>query len=321
MSEVLKKIREVIELEKNTLNDLLEAVDDSYEKAVRLILESSGKVIFSGMGKSGHIANKIVATFSSTGTPAVFLHPSEALHGDLGIVGKGDVLVLISKSGESDEIIGMLPSLRKLETKVIGITANLESTLAQNSDVVLYTPIEKEACTLNLAPTSSVIAALAVGDALAVTLMDIKKFSSNDFALYHPAGRIGKRLLYQVDDLMRKEGQNPVVDQDADFETVLTEIARGGANALSVKGTDGQMKGLITGFDIRKAFGDKGDLRSLKATDLMFEKPVTIESGTYAVDAYDLMKNSPKPLNVLPVLKDNQPVGMLTLQDMVRAGL
>ncbi|MGK0289003.1 MAG: arabinose-5-phosphate isomerase [bacterium] len=320
---ILDKIKEVISLEVATLQDLLNTVDESFVQAVELIYEHSDKkIIFSGMGKSGHIATKIVATFSSTGTPAIFLHPAEALHGDLGIVEEGDILVLISKSGESDEMIGMLPSLKKIGCKIISITANLESSLAKNSDIALYTPIEKEACSLNLAPTCSVVAALAVGDALAVALMNLKNFQRENFALYHPAGRLGKRLLYLVDDLMRGEDKNPVVLESDSFEAVLTALSNGGTAAVSVSDADGKFLGLITSYDIRNALAKKVDLYQIKAGEIMFKEPITISLGSYAVDAYEIMKNNPKPLNVLPVLDQKKcVVGMITLQDMVREGL
>lgn len=320
--DTLATIREVLSLEIKALQDLYSAVDQNFADAVELIFRSKGKVIFTGMGKSGLIARKIAATFTSTGTTAVFLHPSEALHGDLGMVCQGDILVLIGKSGESDEIVGILPVLKKLECKLIAITANRDSTLAKHSHIVLYTPIEKEACALNLAPTTSSTAALAVGDALAVALMQRKKFTRQDFALFHPGGRLGKRLLYKVDDLMKSGSDNPVVKLDDAFDTVISVITKGGVNAASVIDSDGYFKGLITGYDLRNAFQSTDDLRSLKAKDIMFEKPVTISAGVFAIEAFEKIKNNPKPLNLLPVLDaDARAVGIITMQSMIRAGL
>jgi arabinose-5-phosphate isomerase len=320
--DVLTTIREVISLEIKALNDLHDSIDDSFLAAIDLILKSPRKVIFSGMGKSGLIARKIAATFSSTGTTSIFLHPSEALHGDLGMVEPGDTIVLIGKSGESDEIIGILPVLKKLRCKLIAITANKESTLAKHSDVVLYTPIEKEACSLNLAPTASTTSALAVGDALAIALMQYKNFSRQDFALFHPGGRLGKRLLYMVDDLMKSGKDNPVVYLTDLFDTVIDTITRGGVNATSVIDQERHFKGLITGYDLRKAFRSTNDLRSLKAQDIMFTEPVTISAGVYAIEAFEKIKNNPKPLLLLPVLdKDQKSVGIITMQAMIRAGL
>ncbi len=219
-------------------------------------------------------------------------------------------------------MIGLLPILKKLNCKVISITANRESTLAKHSDVVLFTPIEKEACALNLAPTTSTTAALVVGDALAVCLMKKNHFSKKDFAMYHPGGRLGKRLLYKVEDIMKSGDENPVVLLEDSFNTVVSTITKGGVNAVSVTDRGGFFKGLITGYDLRKAFQTTKELRSLKAEQIMFEQPITIEAGLYAVEAFEKIKNNPKPLLLLPVLdKENKPVGIITMQAMIRAGL
>lgn len=314
-------IKEVISLEVKALEDLYNAIDESFDEAIELILASPRKIIISGIGKSGLIARKIAATLSSTGTTAIFLHPSEALHGDLGMVEPGDTLILIGKSGESDEMIGMLPILKKMECKIISITANKESTLAKHSDIVLFTPVEKEACALNLAPTCSTTAALVVGDALAVTLMRLKDFSKDDFALFHPGGRLGKRLLYKIDDLMKSGPDNPVVHLNEPFDIVVSAITKGGVNAVSVVDGNDDFAGLITGYDLRKAFASTDDLKSLKAKDIMFDKPVTIDAGGYAIEAFNKIKNNPKPLNLLPVLKNGKAVGIITMQTMIRSGL
>ncbi len=319
--DYLQSIKDVIALEIKALEDLHASIDDSFNKAVELILDSSRKIIVSGMGKSGLIARKIVATFCSTGTTAVFLHPSEALHGDLGIVEQGDTLLLLGKSGESDEMIGILPILKKMDCKIISITANLESTLARHSDVVLYTPIKNEACSLNLAPTCSTTAALAVGDALAVTLMKQKNFSRQDFALFHPGGRLGKRLLYKVEDLMQSGEENPVVHLKEAFDIVVSTITQGRVNAALVVDDNGDFQGLITGFDLRKALQSTDDVKALKAEDIMFTNPVTISSELYAIEAFNTIKNNPKPLLLLPVLDEKKPVGIITMQAMIRAGL
>lgn len=318
---IISDIKTVIELEIKTLEDLFNSIDSAFEDAIQLILESSGKIIISGIGKSGLIGRKIAATFSSTGTTAVFLHPSEALHGDLGMVEPGDTLILLGKSGESDEMVGMLPILKKLHCKIISITANKTSTLAKHSHVVLYTPVEKEACVLNLAPTCSTTTALVVGDALAIALMKIKNFSRNDFALFHPAGRIGKRLLYTVSDLMKSGDENPVVQIGTAFYEVLSAISEGQVNAVSVIDEQGNLKGLITGYDLRKAIQTYDDLKALKAEDIMFNEPTTIDKEAYAVEAYKIMKNSRKPLQLLPVLDGTRVLGLITMHDMIRAGL
>ncbi len=318
---ILSDIREVISLEMKTLDDLYNAIDDSFHKAIDLIMASHGKIIFSGMGKSGLIARKIAATFSSTGTTAFFLHPAEALHGDLGVVEKGDTLVLLGKSGESDEMTGILPILKRLECKIISITANRESTLAQHSDVTLYTPVEKEACTLNLAPTCSTTSALVLGDALAIALMKLKGFSRNDFALFHPGGRLGKMLLSKVDDLMKSDDENPVVQLEEKFPSVVDAISKGQVNAVSVVDGAGNFQGLITGYDLRKAFQSTDDLKELTAKEIMFADPVVIEKGALANDAFEIMKSNPKPLLLLPVLDGTRVVGIITMQTMIRSGL
>ena len=319
--EVRTSIIEVIELEIKALEDLKAVVDSSFEKAVEMILATKGKVVVTGMGKSGHIGAKIAATLSSTGTTGVFLHPSEALHGDLGLLKSDDILLMLSKSGESDEMIAMIPSLKKIGCSYIAITANLESTLAQNAEIALYTPIEKEACALNLAPTCSTTSALVVGDALAVTLMKAKDFTPQDFALYHPAGRLGKRLLYLVDHLMHKEEENPIVAEDTAFDDLLVAISKGGVNSVCVVDADQNFLGLITGFDIRKAFGEVSDLKSLRAKDMMNPNGCCVASGTYAIECLTKMSDSKKPLNLMPVLDGKRVIGMITLQDLVRAGL
>ena len=314
-------IKEVIALEIKALQDLHQAVDASYEKAVEMILASKGKLIITGMGKSGHIGAKIAATMASTGTSAIFLHPSEGLHGDLGMVSAGDLLIMLSKSGESDEMIALIPSLKKMGCPIITITANLESTLAKYSDLSLYTPIEQEACALNLAPTSSTTAALVVGDALAVTLMKVRGFTPQDFALYHPAGRLGKRLLYLVDDLMKKGEENPLVRSDTLFDDLLSAISKGGVNAVSVVDSKDKFLGLITGFDLRRAFSEVEDLHQVKAKEIMNSNALTIKQGTYAIECLTLMKDSPKPINLLPVLDGERVIGIITMQDLIRAGL
>jgi len=319
--DLLEEIKQVILLEQATLGDLARSVDSSWEQAVELILAAPRKLVLSGMGKSGHIATKIAATLSSTGTPAIFLHPSESLHGDLGVVEPGDLLVFFSKSGESDEMIAMVPSLKRMGCKIIAVTANRDSTIAKNSDLVLFTPIQKEACALNLAPTCSTTAALVLGDALAVALMKRRGFASEDFALYHPAGRLGKRLLYKVEDLMRKGADHPKVLAQASFSQLLKAMGVGGVNAVNVVDPEDRLVGLITGFDLRHAFETYENLKTIKAQDILFANPATTEPGMLAMECFERMRTSAKPLNLLPVVSGGKAVGMITMQDMIRAGL
>ena len=230
-------------------------------------------------------------------------------------------MILLGKSGESDEMVGILPILKKLNCKIIAITANRESTLAQHSDVIIFTPVEQEACALNLAPTCSTTAALVVGDALAITLMKLKKFSRSDYALFHPGGRLGKRLLYKVDDLMKSGNENPIVYEDDIFNDVVSAIIKGRVNGVSVIDHKDNFKGLITGFDLRKTLVSTDNFKETTAKEIMFENPITIESGTFAIEAYEIMRNNPKPIFQLPVLIGTKVIGIITLQDMVRAGL
>src|SRR2546429_6299179 len=222
--DILAEINRVMELEGRTLTRLRECVGPAYEEAVRLIYACPGKVIVTGMGKSGIIAQKIASTMVSTGTPAMFLHPAEGAHGDIGIAHKDDVLLAITKSGESDELIGLLPTIRRIGARLITITTDADSAIARNSDIVLLTPVEEEACPLNMAPTCSTTAALVVGDALAMALMNLRNFQPEEFALYHPGGQIGKRLLLTVRDLMRTGPRNPVVRITASMKDLFSEI-------------------------------------------------------------------------------------------------
>lgn len=315
-------IRAVLRLEARTLEDAAEAVGAPHARAVRLMKGCRGKVVVTGIGKSGLIAQKIAATLSSTGTPAVHLHPAEGLHGDLGVVQRGDVVLAVGKSGESAELLGILPALRKLRVKVVAITANPRSTLGRSADVVLTTPVEREACPLNLAPTASTTAALAVGDALAVALMKARGFDAHQFAQLHPGGALGRRLTLRVADLMRGGADNPVVRATADLDTVLKEITRKRAGAVSVVDGRRRLLGLITDYDIRRALQRGSDLRGLVARDLMNRAPLRIGSERMAVEAAEAMNRPGGPLNVLPVVDAaGRAVGMVQIHDLRALGL
>ena len=217
MSDILNKVKKAIAIEVNAIKHFQDTLDPNFESAVRLILDSKGKVIVTGVGKSGDIAKKISSTLSSTGTPAIFLHPTDSAHGDAGLIAEGDIVIAIGKSGESDELIALIPTIKKIGAKLIGITANPKSKLAAACDITLITPILQEACPLALAPTSSTTIALIAGDAIAMALMELKNFQADDFALYHPAGRLGKRLSLAIEDVMRSDDQNAFVTPDADL--------------------------------------------------------------------------------------------------------
>ncbi|HEY0101183.1 MAG TPA: KpsF/GutQ family sugar-phosphate isomerase [Pyrinomonadaceae bacterium] len=294
------------------------------ERAVELLASCAGKVIVVGVGKSGNVAQKIAATLTSTGTLAVFLHPSDALHGGLGIVAPADILIMISNSGETDELLAMLPFLKHRQTAIIAVVGNLRSTLAARADVVLDASVDKEACPLNLAPTTSTTVALAIGDALALTLMDCKKLTPEDFALNHPAGRLGKRLMLKVGDVMHGGAENPTIASDAPLLEVVQAISRGGLGAVNVLEGEGQLAGIITDGDLRRALGRSrlADLETLTSRDVMTPRPIKTSPDTLAYAALQLMEDRPSQISVLPVVDEaGTCVGLLRLHDIIRSGL
>ena len=295
--------------------------DNHYTKVVQLLYKSKGKVIWIGMGKSGHIAKKIASTMSSTGTPACFLHPTEACHGDLGIVSSKDIAIFISKSGESEEITKLAVSLKKIKIPLIAICSRKNSTLVKQVDYLLYLPVKKEACSINLAPTSSTTLALVLGDALAITLMNLKGFTKEHFAKFHPAGSLGKKLLLQVEDVMKKGAENPTVHINETFANVIISITNGKSNAVSVVNDKNELVGLITGYDLRELFQNKKDPSKITAQQIMNKNPITFPAKSSAYDALLFMKQSKKSFNTMPIVDGTDPVGMLNLQDLVKAGL
>ena len=319
----LEEIRRVFQLEIDTLLKLRDLLHESYAKAAELLYGCKGKVVVTGMGKSGLIAHKIAATMVSTGTPAVFLHPADGLHGDVGIIGEDDVVLAISKSGESDELLNILPYVRKLRVPVVSITANPGSTLGKSSDLVLHTPIEEEACPLNLAPTSSTTAALVVGDALAMAVMKMRGFQPENYAMLHPGGQLGKRLLITVADIMRSGESNPVVGVNASIQDMLFEITSKQTGAVSVIDDDGRLLGLVTDYDIRMSLDHGGNLFSRTIPDIMNSNPTYLCSDEKAITALDTMRNREKPFLVLPVLDRSTMavVGMLHVNDLLAKGL
>ncbi|MDO9117201.1 MAG: KpsF/GutQ family sugar-phosphate isomerase [Nitrospira sp.] len=320
--DILKEISRVIELEGLTVDRLRKSVGDGYEKAVHLIFESHGKVVLTGIGKSGLIAQKIASTMVSTGTPATFLHPAEGMHGDIGIVHKDDIVIAISKSGESDELIALLPSIRKIGARLIAITAKQGSMVAKNAEIVLITPIDEEACPLNMAPTCSTTAALVVGDALAITLMKLRNFQPENFALYHPGGQLGKRLLLDVKDVMRAGDANPVIESTVSVKEMLFEITNKRAGAVSVVGADRRLLGLVTDYDIRRALEKWGNVFAMSISDLMNKTPTFVYEDEKAIRALEIMENRDKPFLVLPVLnRQEEVIGMIHLHDLVAKGL
>ena len=297
---------------------------DQVERVVELLAHCRGKVVLLGIGKSGIIAQKIAATMTSTGTPALYLHPSDALHGGIGIVNQDDVVVILSNSGETDEVIALLPYLKHRRVPLIALVGNLNSTLAKRADVVLDASVAEEACPLNLAPTTSTTVALALGDALALTLMRVKGLTPDDFAINHPAGRLGKRLTLKVSDLMHADGENPTVSEDARWLEVVRAISRGGLGAVSVVDKQGRLAGLITDGDLRRAIErlDHAALEMLSCSEFMTHSPIAASPDLLAFDALRLMEDRPSQISVLPVVDDQRIcVGLIRLHDIVRSGL
>ncbi len=319
---VLAEIRRVLACEAAALSRARAAVDGSYARAVELLASCRGKVILTGVGKSGAIAQKIAATFSSTGTPAVYLDPTEAMHGGMGLVQRHDLVLALGKSGESDELNALLPHLRARGAKLVALTASPRSTLARHAAVVLHPPVVEEACPLNLAPTASTTVALAVGDALAVALMKRRGFGARDFARNHPGGRLGRRLTLTVADVMRAGEDNPVVRVDAGVKALLIEITRRQAGAASVVDARGRFLGLVTDFDIRRVLQGGRSPFSLSIREVMNPRPVTVRPEDSAAKAIAIMEDRRTPFNVLPVVdRKRRAVGLVQIHDLRARGL
>ena len=297
---------------------------DEIDRVVRLLAACKGKIVILGVGKSGIIAQKIAATMTSTGTGALYLHPSDALHGGIGIINAEDAVMILSNSGETDEIIEMLPYLKRRKVPIIALVGNRGSTLARRADAIIDGSVAQEACPLNLAPTTSTTVALALGDALALTLMTVKGLTPDDFAINHPAGQLGKRLTLTVGDLMHSGGNNPTIPLDAIWVDVVTRISDGGLGAVNVVDDAGRLAGVITDGDLRRAIQrlDHGALTSLKCDEIMTRDPTVAKPALLAYDALRLMEDRPSQISVLPVVDDERVcVGLVRLHDIVRSGL
>jgi len=294
------------------------------ERVVDLLANCKGKVVILGVGKSGIIGQKIAATMTSAGTAALYLHPSDALHGGLGIVQPDDVVIVLSNSGETDEIVAMLPYLKNRCVPIVAIVGNVNSTLARRAEAVLDASVDKEACPLNLAPTTSTTVALAIGDALAMTVMKVKGLTPDDFAVNHPAGRLGKRLTLRVADLMHCDGENPTIPSGSSWVEVVRAISKGGLGAVCVVDGDGRLAGIITDGDLRRAIEQRShdSLASLTGDDFMTRKPVVATRELLAFDALRLMEDRASQISVLPVVdEDGICVGLIRVHDIVRSGL
>ena len=323
MMDILEEAREVLQEEAIGIEKLIPKLDQSFVNAVNMIMESSGRVVVTGMGKSGHIARKVSATLSSTGTPSIWLHPAEGIHGDLGMVTADDIILAFSKSGETTEIINLLPSLRRIGAKIISIVGNHNSTLAKNSDVILDASVEKEACPLGLAPTTSTTVSLALGDALAVVLLSRHHFTPDQFAVFHPGGSLGRKLLLTVENVMHKGNDNPVINEDSTVQDALFMMTEKGLGAVSVVNGDGVLIGLVTDGDVRRGLETGSNFLKWPVDAMMTKNPRVITDDQLAAAALHIMeKNQPRPITVLPVVdKDKKAVGMIHLTDLLRRGV
>ncbi|WP_457640628.1 KpsF/GutQ family sugar-phosphate isomerase [Persephonella sp.] len=304
--------------ERNALSKTVEAIDENFNKAVELILNTKGKVVVTGMGKSGLVGKKIAATLASTGTPSFFLHPAEAIHGDLGMISKEDVILAISNSGETPELLAIIPTIKRWGNRVISITNNPSSTLAMESDIHLYLNIEKEACPLNLAPTSSSTATLALGDALAITLLEMRGFTAEDFAKFHPGGSLGKKLM-RASEIMHKGDELPVVYPETELkETVIIMSEKGFGTALVVDNNH-KLTGIITDGDLRRFIKKGGSIDKSKTEEAMTKNPKVINKDVLVVEALEIMERF--NITVLPVVEENKPVGLIHLHDILKSGV
>lgn len=321
----LSDVQELLQLESNAIAQTATRLDPAQvERVVDLIAACKGNVVVLGVGKSGIIGQKIAATLTSTGTAALYLHPSDALHGGLGIVQPDDVVIVLSNSGETDEIVGMLPYLKNRQVAIIAIVGNLNSTLARRADAVLDASVDQEACPLNLAPTTSTTVALAIGDALAMTVMKVKGLTTDDFAVNHPAGRLGKRLTLRVADLMHRNGENPTIATGSSWVEVVRAISKGGLGAVCVVDPQGRLAGIITDGDLRRAIERTSHeaLAKLTCDQFMTRQPTVATPHLLAFDALRLMEDRPSQISVLPVVDEDQIcVGLIRVHDIVRSGL
>ena len=315
--DIINIARQTITEEAAAVAKLTDYIDDDFTQAVNYILHSKGRVVITGIGKSAIIANKIVATMNSTGTPAIFMHAADAIHGDLGIIQQEDVVICISKSGNTPEITVLVPLLKRGNNKLIAITSNKGSVLAQQADWVLYAHVEKEACPNNLAPTTSTTAQLVLGDALAVCLLEMKHFGSSDFAKYHPGGALGKRLYLKVSDIV-VHNQKPEVSPDTDIKKVIVEIS---AKMLGVAAVidQGNIVGVVTDGDIRRMLSKTDTIKGLTAKDIMSVRPKTIDFDSLAIDALNLMEKN--KITQLLVTQDGKYAGIIHLHNLIQEGL
>ncbi|GAX60645.1 sugar phosphate isomerase involved in capsule formation [Candidatus Scalindua japonica] len=320
--DIENEIIKVIGIEIDGLSQLKACINASVTEAVETIFNCNGKIILTGMGKSGLVAKKIASTMSSVGTPAMFMHPAEGMHGDLGIISAEDVVIAIGKSGESFELNGVLPSIKDAGAKIIGIMGNATSTLASYSNIVINIGDIEEACPFNMAPTTSSTVTMVLGDAMAVALMKMREFGLSDYARLHPGGQIGKRLTMMVSDVMLKGSNNPIINVSDSVKNCLSEISGKQAGAVSVVDSNGKMVGLVTDYDIRKHIEKEENIFSMEIKDIMNPDPIFVYEDEKAFAALNIMQEREKPITILSVLnRKNIVVGMLRMHDLVKEGL
>lgn len=315
----LAEAKKVFDVEINALEKTRNILDNTFNQILDLIVNCKGKVIITGMGKPGHIAAKLAATFSSLGTPSFRLHPAEAMHGDLGMVSPNDILIAISYSGESDEIINILPSIKMIGVTLVGITGNPNSSLAKASDIVQVLPRFEEACYLGLAPTSSTTATLCYGDALAVVASGIYGFKDADFGRIHPAGALGKKLVLRVNDLMAKENSNAKIHVSVSLKDAIIELSKKGLGAVSIVDSNDKLLGIITDGDLRRQLERSADIYNMKVNEVMSSNPFTIGKGELAIKALKTMKE--RNVSCLIVVEKEKVVGTIRIQDIIGVGI
>lgn len=311
--------RRTIALEAQSIQGLEDFINDEFEKAILAIHQSSGRVVVTGIGKSAIVGQKIVATFNSTGTPSLFMHAADALHGDMGMIQENDVVLIISKSGESPEIKALPPFIKKFGNTLIAMVGSMQSTLAREAGIVLNTTVSKEACPHNLAPTSSTTAQMVMGDAMAVCLMELNGFTGNDFARYHPGGNLGKRLYLKVDDIYT-QNEKPKITPEDTLKDVIMVISRGRLGAAVVTDENNKLLGIITDGDIRRLLGKTDDISKITAQDILTLHPKNIQAGTLAMNALEIMKEADISQLVITG-SDNDYLGIIHIHDLVREGL
>ena len=320
---IKEKAIETLEIEIGALQKLIDRVDDEFEAAVRAILDCKARVIVTGIGKSGHVGQKIAASLASTGTPSFFMHPAEAFHGDLGMVTPQDIVLAISNSGETNEIVNILPVIRRIGAPIIALCGKRTSTLGKNADYFIDAGVEREACPLGLAPTASTTAALAMGDAITMAAMAARNFTAQDFAMFHPGGSLGRRLLLTVGDVMHSGEDNPTISCDKTAKEALFVMTAKGVGATSVVDAAGRFIGLVTDGDVRRCLAKGSEFLEEPVETFMTRNPATITAGKLAASALSIMeKHQPRPITVLPVVDEaGSPVGIVHLTDLLRQGV